>query len=210
MKTKLIGTIALCGIIAAAACSSQKCKEPTPQGKAEISAALFPDHILVNYKPATKGQAISESYDVRIKSGITAKQLDKVLAGKLKNKGLAFVNAGREYGIDPIFLAALCCHESANGSSRMAISHNNIAGQLKYSKAAKKWLPVSFKSVNESINYLAKSLSNNYLAEGKATIEQIQRKYCPIITDKKSKGFNDPTGINQHWISGIIKWMKRF
>ena len=157
----------------------------------------------------TKKQKISSYYNVTKPSPVTAKDLNKILQGKLRNKGQDIIDVSKKYKICPLFLAAICCHESGNGSSIYAQKYNNVSGQMKRDKSSGKWGPLKFASVNECLNRTAFNLKENYIDDGRITISKIQAKYCPIITNKKSKDYNDSRGVNKHWNSGIQKWMTR-
>lgn len=154
-------------------------------------------------------QKISSYYNVTKPYPITAKELDKTLQGKLRNKGQDIINISKKYKICPLFLAAICCHESGNGSSVYAKKYNNVSGQMKRDKSSGKWGPLKFAFVNECLNRTASNLKENYIDGGRVTISKIQAKYCPIITNKKSKDYNDSRGVNKYWESGIQKWMTR-
>jgi len=158
---------------------------------------------------ASNKQKISSSYNVTKPYPITAKDLDKILQGKLRNKGQDIIDISKKYKICPLFLTAICCHESSNGSSVYAQKYNNVSGQMKRDKSSGKWGPLKFASVNECLNRTASNLKENYIDGGRVTISKIQAKYCPIITNKKSKDYNDSRGVNQYWDSGIQKWMTR-
>ena len=157
----------------------------------------------------TKKQKISSYYNVTKPSPVTAKDLNKILQGKLRNKGQDIIDVSKKYKICPLFLAAICCHESGHGSSIYAQKYNNVSGQMKRDKSSGKWGPLKFASVNECLNRTAFNLKENYIDDGRITISKIQAKYCPIITNKKSKDYNDSRGVNKHWNSGIQKWMTR-
>ena len=188
------------------------------QNKAENSdfnapdASLFPEGSLTYFPPTAqklKTQSISSKYDVRNPTFVTSAQLNKVLVGKLKGKGSSIIKIAKQYGICPLFLAALCCHESAAGTSKYAQDYNNVSGQLKYNKSTGKWSPIYFENVDSCITRTAKNLKENYINSGRISIGKIQQKFCPIITNRKSKDFNDPSGKNIYWTAGVLKWMNR-
>jgi hypothetical protein len=174
------------------------------------SDALFPKGLL-NSPPlkVLKKQKISSSYDVRVICPVSANELNNLLQGKLKNKGEYIIELSKKYKICPLFLAAVCCHESNNGQSLFAQKYNNVAGQMHLDKSSGKWAPIKFSSVNECLDRTTANLKENYINRGIVTISKIQSKYCPIITNKKSKDYNDPRGVNKYWTSGIQKWMNK-
>lgn len=176
----------------------------------KIDAGLFPDGMLRDYTSTQRHQTASPGYDVTLPATTTPKDLDKLLGGVLKGHGKTIIKTAKRYKLSPTFLAALCAHESANGTSAYARQCNNVSGQLTYSKSAKKWVPIPFPSVEACLERTAKNLHDNYTTQGRVTITQIQKKFCPIITDKTNKGFNDPKNVNRHWTSGLVRWLTRF
>lgn len=62
----------------------------------------------------------------------------------------------------------------------------------------------SFGSIDEGIYALASLLKRKYIGRGLNTIEKIQKVYAPNGVD------NDPTNLNQHWVSGVSKYYRMF
>jgi beta-N-acetylglucosaminidase len=124
---------------------------------------------------------------------LSPEKLDLVLAGKLKGMGQAFVRAGQQYNVNPALLAAIAQHETGNGKSKAAIEKNNVAGMMGVNGLK------SYSSVEDSINDMARNLSKNYLGLGLSTIVKIGSKYAPVGAE------NDPTGLNNHWVTGVTK-----
>jgi beta-N-acetylglucosaminidase len=175
------------------------------------SADLFPKESL-NYTPprqVVKKQIISANYDIRKESGVTAAQLNRVFKGKLKNKGESIINISRKYKIDPLFIASLACHESAFGTSSYSYKANNVTGQLYKDKKTGKWNPIQFKNVEECLERTCRSIRDNYIAAGRTNINLVQQRYCPVISNKKSKDFNDSGNINIFWTKKIVEHMKK-
>lgn len=61
-------------------------------------------------------------YKLSYTEGITADQLNQVLVGKgvLEGKGAAFLEAGRRYNVNPIYLVSHSLLETGNGTSKLA------------------------------------------------------------------------------------------
>ncbi|RHW33319.1 conjugal transfer protein [Neobacillus notoginsengisoli] len=123
--------------------------------------------------------------------GIDASSLNRYLKGALQGTGEHFVEAGKQYSINPALLAAISIHETGNGSSNAARYKFNVAGMM--GKSGLK----TYSSVRDSIFDMARNLRKNYLDEGKLTISQIGAKYAPIGAG------NDPTNLNNHWVTGV-------
>jgi beta-N-acetylglucosaminidase len=123
-----------------------------------------------------------------------AEKLNQSLDGKLRGMGEIFIREGRRYNVDPAFLAAVAQHETGNGKSNAAIEKNNIAGMMGANGLK------SYSSVEASIIDMARNLSNNYLEKGFITIPKVGAKYAPVGAS------NDPTGLNNHWVSGVSNY----
>ncbi len=156
------------------------------------SADLFPKESL-NYVPP---KIIKSKYD-------------KILKGKLAGHGADFEEAAKKNGIPVDLLLAISIFETGHGKSAMLRDYNNPGGNLKYNKATKKWIPYSFKTVKLGIEFTASNLSRNYWKKGLDTVQEIQKKYAPIIRNKKSKDYNDPMGKNGAWKNGVDLIMKK-
>ncbi|WP_338036742.1 glucosaminidase domain-containing protein [Neobacillus thermocopriae] len=129
---------------------------------------------------------------------VSPEKLNHQLKGKLAGMGEAFVQAGQRYNINPALLAAIAIHETGNGKSRAAIVKNNVAGMMGPNGLK------HYQSVEDSIMDMARNLSKNYLDKGLTTISKIGGKYAPIGAK------NDPTGLNNHWVSGVNRYFNQF
>ncbi|MEK0313749.1 glucosaminidase domain-containing protein [Cohnella sp. 56] len=116
----------------------------------------------------------------------------------MSGSGDVFAASGAKYGIDPALLAAIAVHETGNGTSNAAKNKYNVGGMM-----GKNGL-MSFSSLQEGIDKMASNLKRNYFDQGLTTIAQIQRKYAPVGAS------NDPSGLNNNWISGVSKYYKMF
>lgn len=60
--------------------------------------------------------------DLSKTSNVTAKELNKFLKGKgiLEGKGQSFIDAGKKYGVNEIYLLSHALHETGNGTSALA------------------------------------------------------------------------------------------
>jgi beta-N-acetylglucosaminidase len=129
---------------------------------------------------------------------VSPEKLNHQLKGKLAGMGEVFVQAGQRYNINPALLAAIAMHETGNGKSRAAMVKNNVAGMMGPNGLK------HYQSVEDSIMDMARNLSKNYLDKGLTTISKIGGKYAPIGAK------NDPTGLNNHWVSGVNRFFYQF
>ncbi len=123
----------------------------------------------------------------------TANDLNSKLGGKLSGMGQVFLNAQTQYGVNAAILASICIHESANGTSNLAKTKNNVGG-VRYPGSTEFR---RYDSVEDCIMHMAKFLKSGYLDKGLTSIAQVGAKYCPT---------NDPTdraGMNAGWGKGV-------
>ena len=102
--------------------------------------------------------------------------------------GRIFVEAGQQYNIDPILLAAISAHESGAWKSAAARYKNNWMG-LRTSRGAKR-----FSRSEESIYYAAQLL-NHRPFKGRNTLSQIAAVYCAT-----NPGY---------WRTCVLEWERR-
>ncbi len=115
--------------------------------------------------------------DMRFITGYTAAELAACLDDKLLGWEDSFSAAEQKYGVNALFLIAICQMESANGTSSLAIRKNNLAG-LKTSGGF-----ASFSDYGDCIDYLAAMLAEKYLdPQGVfyhgSTIKGVSITYC--------------------------------
>ncbi len=92
---------------------------------------------------------------------------------------------GQKYGVDPLMLLAIAKHETGYGTLG--------AGREGYTLG---WLDQN--SLGPQAQYEATARKLGRLGQGSpASIPDIQQWYAPVGAG------NDPTGLNQNWISGV-------
>jgi murein DD-endopeptidase MepM/ murein hydrolase activator NlpD len=122
-----------------------------------------------------------------------AQQIDQWIAAKnpgapLAGYGAVFVREGKANGIDPRLLAAIARAETSLGSDPGAIGIHNAFG----------WgVNRPFPSWEDNISTVAKGLKSGYIDQGLDTIDEIQKKYCPV------GAANDPRGVNVNWLRNV-------
>lgn len=85
--------------------------------------------------------------------------------------------------------------ETGHYKSELFKKNNNIGGL--YNSSAKKFY--FYNTIEDGISSYIKNLKKGYFDKGLNTIEDIQKKYCPVGAE------NDPTGLNQYWLNGVTK-----
>ena len=123
------------------------------------------------------GRAGYQFIDLRTPSPVTAEQIDNYIETNYKNKktkiwkksvlsgkGQVFIDAGTTYGVNALYLAAHAIHESAFGTSEIALGKNNLFGFGSYD-ASPFIASYRFPSIDENINYIAQQIKATYLNE---------------------------------------------
>lgn len=107
----------------------------------------------------------------------------------LQGKAKAFIESGKKYNIDPRVLVAIAMHESARGTSKQAKKGNNVGGLV----------GGPFKSIEASIDTIAKTINRIYNKKGAKTINNIgpTGEYC----DKK---------VGKQWSAQVSSYFNFF
>jgi hypothetical protein len=124
-------------------------------------------------------------------------ELINKLPAPLKHLAPVFVDAGKKYGIDPKFLAAISMLETGKGTSKAFRYKNNAMG------VSDRRGPISFSNPAESIYRMARTLANpKGPYRGANTINGIGRIYAPPGAG------NDVHGTNGYWATGVSKFYR--
>ena len=160
--------------------------------------------IAVEADSNNKNKTMYKNYSIEISRGAIdrkvltdeekVKRINKIVDGRLKNKGDVIMAASKLYNVDVFRLSAVICQETGFGADTRSslYSHNNVGGVFKGNKLK------HFRSVDESIYEVARILAD-YKDKGIETLTEIKKIYCP---DGAS---NDPTGLNKHWLPNALK-----
>lgn len=166
-----------------------------------------------------------ESYqfiDLRTQSLVTAEQIDNYIAGYVKstnkssiltNKGQVFIDAGKKYGVNALYLAAHAIHESSYGTSPISIAKNNLFGFGAYD-AAPYIAAYRFDSVDLCIDYIAREMKTTYLNPSNW---KYQGAYLGFSTktltnariDANSEGMNFFYASDPNWGKAISQHMQK-
>lgn len=164
------------------------------------------------------------NYNVRLKPGdkidVTADALNSVLRWTLRNAGQHFIDAGKMYGIQPRFLAAIAMHETGNGTSPKSQTGNlmgisDSAGAIDYSDKNAVLNYFSSRGLKHheekwtyaSIYDQAYKLSNYEPYQGKNTLAEVQSVYAPTPAEWPVQ--NDSRNLNRFWTWKVTEWMSK-
>jgi beta-N-acetylglucosaminidase len=146
--------------------------------------------------------AVSRGESEYLKQTVIA-AIDNNLGGILKGKGKVFYDAGKSRHVNPMMMAAISIHETANGTSKVLKACNNVGG---INWSGDKNIPHKgryrvFKTVDDSIYNLAYILDNHYIRQQRTSIETIGAKFCPIDDPDNMKYGMD----NSTWVPMVTK-----
>lgn len=147
--------------------------------------------------------AVSRGESEYVKSKVIT-AIDHNLGGILKSKGNVYYDAGKSRNVNPMLMAAISIHETANGTSKVLKSYNNVGG---INWSGDKNVPHKgryrvFKTVDDSIYNLAYILDNHYIRKQRTSIETIGAKFCPLDDPDNMKYGMD----NSTWVPSVTKY----
>ncbi|PFJ38882.1 hypothetical protein COJ15_16935 [Bacillus thuringiensis] len=143
---------------------------------------------------------------LRTPTSYTGAQLDSYIKANspkspLIGYGQVFVSAANKYKINPMYLLANAIHESAWGTSKIAIDKKNLFGFKAYDSDAY-GSAASFSTLEEGIYYCAKYISDRYLTT-------TSWAYNGEILGNKSIGMNVKYASDPYWGQKIAGHMTR-
>jgi uncharacterized protein YgiM (DUF1202 family) len=159
--------------------------------------------------------------DLRTEAPVAAWQINRYIqdyvqsTGKesvLVGKGQAFIDAGKRYGVNALYLAAHAIHESAFGTSRLALTKYNLFGYGAYD-AAPFVSAYRFPSVEASIEYIAQRLKatylnpNSWLFKGAYLGFRTNTLAGGTRVDESSEGMNFYYASDPYWGQTIARHM---
>ncbi len=158
--------------------------------------------------------------DLRTTASVTAQQINQYIENYVNStnkqsvllgKGQAFIDAGKKYGVNALYLAAHAIHESGFGTSRLALTKYNLFGYGAYD-ATPFVAAYRFSSVEASIEYIAQRLKATYL---NPTSSYFKGAYLGFRTntlagtrvEESSEGMNFYYASDPYWGQSIARHM---
>ncbi|MDP4086642.1 MAG: SH3 domain-containing protein [Bacillota bacterium] len=159
--------------------------------------------------------------DLRTQSPVTASEIDNYIAnyekltGKqsvLHGKGQVFINVGTTYGVNALYLAAHSIHESAFGTSNLAVGKNNLFGFGAYDDLSF-IAAYRFSSVDACIDYIAREIKSTYLNPNNwkykgAYLGFSTKTMTNVRIDGNSEGMNFYYASDPNWGKAIAQHMQ--
>lgn len=156
---------------------------------------------------------LSKNMDLRNPSGLSLDQFKKVLSNNSQDKNKIFEENAeyfyyieRQYNINGIFVAAVGIHESAWGTSKIAINKKNIFGygasdSNPYGNAK------TFTNYSEGIDLIARVLVKYYLNSPGTSIYEGQTANGSYYNGSTLNGVNQKYATDKNWQNGVYNWM---
>ncbi len=162
-----------------------------------------------------KGQVSGVSKDIQLNkpSGLTLEQFKKVLTDSKDKNHIFSDNAEyfyyieKQYNINGLFVAALGIHESAWGTSKIALNKNNLFGYGAYDSNPYNGA-YQFDNYAESIDLLARVMVKYYLNPKGTSIYGGEKAVGTYYNGATLNGVNTRYGTDKNWENAIFSHMK--
>lgn len=197
-----------------------KYKDITGWVKSECTTYINPNKVQENQinqtGPKNKQEllnGLSITMNLNKPSGLTLEQFKKVLSdAKDVNKIFAnnaeyFYYIERQYNINGIFVAAVGIHESAWGTSQIAINKNNLFGYGAYDSNPYNGA-YEFSNYSESIDLIARVFVKYYLNPKGTNIYGGERALGTYYNGANLAGINIKYASDKNWANAVYSHMK--
>lgn len=153
--------------------------------------------------PATaEAASYTINTDLNVMVSVTGAQLDAAIRAIRSDSGLiglgnTFVRVGKQYSINPVYLAAHAAWESSWGNSTIARDKNNLYGWTAYDSCPYA-CATTFASKTDSVETVVPVIKRNYLTPG----GRYYTSHGPTL-----RGMNVHYATDQNWKNGIASVM---
>ena len=164
----------------------------------------------------TKGQLLSTlSINMQLNkpSGLTLEQFKKVLSDNKDTNKIFEENAEyfyyieKQYNINGIFVASVGIHESAWGTSKIALQKNNLFGYGAYDSNPYNGA-YNFTNYSESIDLLARVFVKYYLNPAGTSIYGGEKAAGTYYNGPTLKGINTKYATDKNWANAVYTKMQ--
>ena len=164
----------------------------------------------------TKGQLLSTlSINMQLNkpSGLTLEQFKKVLSDNKDTNKIFEENAEyfyyieKQYNINGIFIASVGIHESAWGTSKIALQKNNLFGYGAYDSNPYNGA-YNFTNYSESIDLLARVFVKYYLNPAGTSIYGGEKAAGTYYNGPTLKGINTKYATDKKWANAVYSKMQ--
>lgn len=192
------------------------CKDIIGYVKCECTTTENKTEEIKNNKIKTKEELISNlNFNIQLNkpSGLTLEQFKKVLTDfKDKNKIFEqnaeyFYYIEKQYNINGIFVASIGIHESAWGTSEIAINKKNLFGYGAYDSNPYNGA-YTFSNYSESIDLLARVLVKYYINQEGKSIFKNEKALGTYYSGSTLKDVNKKYASDKQWSNKVYNYMK--
>ncbi len=164
----------------------------------------------------TKQQLLKElNFNMKLNkpSGLTLEQFKKILSDKNDTNKIFINNAEyfyyieKQYNINGIFVAAVGIHESAWGTSKIALQKNNLFGYGAYDSNPYNGA-YNFNNYSESIDLLARVFVKYYLNPKGTNIYSGEKAVGTYYNGPNLTGVNTKYATDKNWANAVYKHMQ--
>lgn len=152
--------------------------------------------------------------DLSQKSGLTLSDYKTVFTGISSDRNKifeqnaeTFYNAEQKYKINGIFLAAIGIHESAWGTSTLAINKNNLFGYMAYDRDPYNSAE-TFQNYQNAINTVAEALSVRYLHPYGTVISDELTATGTYYNGTTAASVNIKYASDSQWYNKVFSYMQ--
>ncbi len=168
----------------------------------------------VQYSKQQLLSKLNENINVMQPSGFTLEQFKKVLSNNNSDKYKTFEENAeyfyyieQQYGINGIFVAAIGIHESAWGTSKIALNKKNLFGYGAYDMNAYS-SAYSYNGYAAGIDMIARVLVKHYLNPVGTSIYNGEIATGKYYYGTTIKCVNTKYATDKNWNNGVYKWMQ--
>ena len=146
-------------------------------------------------------------------SGLSLNQFKKVLTDSKDVNKIFYNNAEyfyyieKQYNINGLFVAAVGIHESAWGTSKIALNKNNLFGYGAYDSNPYNGA-YSFSNYSESIDLIARVFVKYYLNPKGTSIYGGEKAQGTYYNGATLNGVNQKYATDKNWANGVFRYMK--
>lgn len=146
-------------------------------------------------------------------SGLSLEQFKKILNDP-KDKNKIFTNNAeyfyyieKQYNINGVFVAAVGIHESAWGTSKIALQKNNLFGYGAYDSNPYNGA-YNFSNYSECIDLISRVFVKYYLNPSGTSIYGGEKAIGTYYNGANLKGINQRYASDKNWANGVYTYMK--
>ena len=167
----------------------------------------------IQYTREELSQNLGFSMLLNKKSGLTLEQFKKVLENDPNDKKNIFTENAEyfyyvesQYNINGLFVAAIGIHESAWGTSSIALNKRNLFGYGAYDRDPS-GSAATFETYSEGIDLVARVLVKYYLNPVGTAIYNGEQAVGTYYKGATLTAVNKSYASDKNWANGVYKWM---